>query len=64
MSGKEIRIRNRAKCEAALRRYRPEQVIGLEPLHADTLSDTPFPLIAALVWAYRELEKLETPDAS
>jgi hypothetical protein len=62
----EIRNRNREACEEIFRRYQPNSdwadagcPLSLETLRRSALSDTPFHILAALVWAYRKLDTLE-----
>jgi acetolactate synthase regulatory subunit len=53
---------NAEACERILRRM-DRRGTDLERLRVDTLYDTPFDALEALVWAYREIERLEAERA-
>ena len=50
---------NRKACENPLMECRREFRKKAEALPSQTLNDTPFGSIEALVWAYRRIEELE-----
>jgi hypothetical protein len=55
----QIRTRNREMCERILRRNVPKWTIELLSVPEAGFLDTPFDVLAALAWAYQEIDRLE-----
>lgn len=60
--GAQIIDCNLKACEKLLRAYdHPSAGLDLEPLWSGSFDDTPWDVIGALVWAYREIGRLTAP---
>ena len=56
----EIIRSNREACERLHKQWPVEIKSNLEPLRAAKLNETPFEITAALLWAYRRIEALQS----